>query len=57
MQVRNYENSEGRKVYVTEVVADNIRFLESASASKEPERSNPPPLLPDIDISDDDLPF
>ncbi|TJY41717.1 single-stranded DNA-binding protein [Cohnella pontilimi] len=29
MQVRNYENNEGRRVYVTEVVADNVRFLES----------------------------
>jgi single-strand DNA-binding protein len=32
MQVRNYENNEGRKVYVTEVVADNVRFLESANS-------------------------
>ncbi|WP_010279172.1 single-stranded DNA-binding protein [Paenibacillus senegalensis] len=31
IQVRNYENNEGRKVYVTEVVADNVRFLESAN--------------------------
>lgn len=33
LQVRNYDNNEGKKVYVTEVVADNVRFLESASAS------------------------
>ncbi|WP_409343658.1 single-stranded DNA-binding protein [Paenibacillus sp. MBLB4367] len=32
MQVRNYDNNEGRKVYVTEVVADNVRFLESANS-------------------------
>lgn len=31
IQVRNYENNEGRKVYVTEVVADNVRFLESGN--------------------------
>ncbi|MCC3376792.1 single-stranded DNA-binding protein [Cohnella sp. REN36] len=29
IQVRNYENNEGRRVYVTEVIADNVRFLES----------------------------
>ncbi|MFB5676966.1 single-stranded DNA-binding protein [Paenibacillus terreus] len=29
IQVRNYENNEGKRVYVTEVVADNVRFLES----------------------------
>lgn len=29
IQTRNYDNQEGRKVYVTEIVADNVRFLES----------------------------
>jgi single-strand DNA-binding protein len=28
IQVRHYDNNEGRRVYVTEVVADNVRFLE-----------------------------
>jgi single-strand DNA-binding protein len=32
MQVRSYDNNEGRKVYVTEVVADNVRFLESPNS-------------------------
>src|SRR5690606_32338160 len=32
IQVRSYDNNEGRRVYVTEVVADNVRFLESANA-------------------------
>ncbi|MNF04129.1 Single-stranded DNA-binding protein ssb [compost metagenome] len=27
--MRNYENNEGKRVYVTEVIADNVRFLES----------------------------
>jgi single-strand DNA-binding protein len=30
LQVRNYDNNEGRRVYVTEVIADNVRFLESS---------------------------
>lgn len=29
IQVRNYENNEGKRIYVTEVIADNVRFLES----------------------------
>jgi single-strand DNA-binding protein len=29
IQTRNYENQEGKKVYVTEVVANNVQFLES----------------------------
>jgi len=32
IQVRHYENNEGRRVYVTEVVADNVRFLEPAGS-------------------------
>jgi single-strand DNA-binding protein len=32
MQVRNYDNNEGRRVYVTEVIADNVRFLESPNS-------------------------
>ncbi|MBD2848005.1 single-stranded DNA-binding protein [Paenibacillus sp. IB182496] len=34
IQVRNYENNEGRRVYVTEVIADNVRFLESNRDSR-----------------------
>lgn len=46
LQVRSYDNAEGRKVYVTEVVADNVRFLEPPSAQAarmEAATGNPPP--------------
>ena len=33
IQTRNYENNEGKRVYVTEVVADNVQFLESKNAA------------------------
>lgn len=29
IQTRNYDDKDGKKVYVTEVVADNVQFLES----------------------------
>ncbi|WP_202081553.1 single-stranded DNA-binding protein [Caldalkalibacillus salinus] len=29
LQIRNFENNEGRRIYMTEIVADNVRFLES----------------------------
>lgn len=29
IHTRNYENGEGKKVYVTEVIADQVRFLSS----------------------------
>ena len=33
VQTRNYENQQGQKVYVTEVVVDNFSLLESKNAS------------------------
>ena len=67
IQVRNYDNNEGRRVYVTEVVADNVRFLERAQEnSGTHSKSNSMNLYGDdsfrgygkpIEISEDDLPF
>ena len=66
IQVRSYDNSEGRRVYVTEVVADNVRFLDTSNRGEfgdsrnDPIRDNKDPFSDDgdpIDISDDDLPF
>lgn len=34
IQTRNYENNEGRRVYVTEVVAESVQFLEPRGASQ-----------------------
>lgn len=36
IQVRNYDNSEGKKVYITEVVVEEFTFLDSKSDSSEP---------------------
>lgn len=33
IQTRNYENNEGRRVYVTEVIAENVRFLSQPKGS------------------------
>ena len=35
IQTRNYENQEGRKVYVTEVVCDNFQLLEPKKDSNQ----------------------
>jgi single-strand DNA-binding protein len=42
LQIRNYDNNEGRKVYVTEVVADNVRFLESSGSGNREEGTGAP---------------
>lgn len=67
IQVRNYENNEGKRVYVTEIVADNVRFLErSQTTAEEPDPHNEQqgyskdPFANDskpIDLSDERLPF
>jgi len=40
IQVRNYENNEGKRVYVTEVIADNVRFLESNREQRDESQSS-----------------
>lgn len=62
IQIRNFENNEGRRIYVTEVIADNVRFLERAQHEgpryEEDKRSPfPDDDINPIDIPDDDLPF
>lgn len=57
IQTRTYENQEGRTVYVTEVVADEVKFLDS-KGSKPSDNENP--FSGDgkpIDIDYDKLPF
>lgn len=67
IQTRNYENNEGRRVYVTEVVADNVRFLEfgnregggtdTSGGNYGGRRDEYFDDGAPIDISDDDLPY
>ena len=70
IQTRNYENKEGQRVYVTEVVAENFALLESkkdgasnGQTGQSNTRGSHQPNDPfsshgeSIDISDDDLPF
>jgi single-strand DNA-binding protein len=46
IQTRNYENNEGKKVYVTEIVADQVKFLESSKDN----RSESVPLPPEPNV-------
>jgi single-strand DNA-binding protein len=64
IQVRNYENNEGKRVYVTEVIADNVRFLDGSGGSDQQQQQQQgngrDPFANDgrpVDISEDDLPF
>ena len=72
IQVRNYENQQGQRVYVTEVIAENFQMLESRSQQQEQQQSQPQQRTaapqqnnqPDpfsggtpTSLNDDDLPF
>lgn len=35
LQVRSYENQEGRRIYVTEVIASTVQFLETKEKSEQ----------------------
>ena len=69
IQTRNYDGADGKKVYVTEVVADRVEFLESRNASQarmsgggnyvpsEPQMNAPeemPPVQPTTNIEEED---
>jgi single-strand DNA-binding protein len=43
LQTRHYDNREGKRVYVTEVVAEQIRFL-SSKPSVQPEKGEEVPI-------------
>ena len=68
IQSRSYENNEGRRVFVTEVVADNVQFLEPKNNNQQnnqpqqqkgqaPAGNNPFANDNNANIDDDDLPF
>ena len=70
IQPRNYENQQGQRVYVTEVVAENFQMLESRNQQQGQQQAQPQQATqqqakqPDpfaggapTSLNDDDLPF
>ena len=66
IQTRSYENDEGRMIYITEVVADSVQFLDTKKSQEK--QSNNKRYTSDpgdpfqgggepIEIENDDLPF
>lgn len=59
LQTRSYENKEGQKVYVTEVLVENFSLLESKSVT-EGRQQAPIENVEQVqfgEVNDDDLPF
>ena len=67
IQSRNYENNEGRRVFVTEVVTDSVQFLDSKGSNQQnnqPQQQrgqatagNNPFANNNVDDDIEDLPF
>lgn len=66
IQTRSYDNQQGQRVYVTEVVAEQFQLLESKGQGNQGQQRQTQQQAPDfsrsattnpLDISDDMLPF
>lgn len=68
LQTRTYENNNGQTVFVTEVVADSVQFLETKGSQQQQQQTQQPQQNQrqhqtfeqageGVDISDQDLPF
>jgi single-strand DNA-binding protein len=72
IQTRSYDGQDGKRIYVTEVLADSIQFLETRSSQSSQNSgqnanyTSPPPRKDEdpfaqssshFEINDDDLPF
>ena len=70
IQTRNYENQQGQRVYITEVIAENFQMLESRNQqqgqqqaqpqqAKQQQAKQPDPFAggTPTSLNDDDLPF
>ena len=58
LQIRNYDDENGQKHYVTEVVAEEVYFADSKKDNDEPENVNQAELdVNVVDDSSDSLPF
>jgi single-strand DNA-binding protein len=56
IQTRNFQNSEGKKVFITEVVAESVQFLEPKGQKQDkPKQSDP--FGDAAPVDDSELPF
>ncbi len=61
VQTGSYEGQDGKKIYTTDVIADQVMFLEPKKDGQSTQSNNQSQGDPfsgeSVDISDDDLPF
>ena len=57
LRTRQYDDKEGVKRYVTEIVAENMTFVGSKPGEAESRKATEPPLTGETPTVEDDLPF
>ena len=57
IQTRSWDDTEGQKHYVTEVIADNVEFCESKRQREPGEENDSAPSYYLGDVDDSDIPF
>lgn len=59
IQTRNYDNKDGQRVFVTEVVVEELHFVGDRKNSGQESTASMPqiPDMPEMPGADDDLPF
>ena len=55
IQTRSYENNQGQRIYVTEIVCDSVQFLETKKAENNNQGYDN--VQHNFDIQDDDIAF
>jgi len=58
MQVRSYDSKEGQRRWITEVIADNVKFLSWRDDNNESNINNNTSVIgTEVEFTEDDLPF
>lgn len=57
IETRNYQNKEGNRVYVTEVIAEEVEFLGNKGSGQATEQQWNTQESGYTEVSDEDIPF
>lgn len=57
MQVRSYDSKEGQRRWITEVIADNVKFLNWRDNNESNINDNTSTIGTEVEFTEDDLPF
>lgn len=57
IQVRTYDGKDGQRRWVTEVVAENVRFLDKKDSSNASSSQEFSPVGNEVEFTDEEIPF